>query len=132
MEKSSEERREPERQFDAARAYAAPSYKRDCTKNISWLDTSDGDTKVKLRIVIPDYIGPHLQRKDNLLGRIEARHGCKLAFVADTESRVSTCEGIKGRLVQFAGRLPEVLGAMQSLLEEVIRTEHELNGKRKS
>lgn len=121
-----------EETLSALMKFGQPGYKRDCTKNTSWFDTQDLKTKIKIRIVIPDYIGPHLQRKNNLLGRIESEHGCKLAFVADTESRVSTCEGIKGSLVQFAGEMPQVMSAMRALLEEIIDTEQELNGKRKS
>lgn len=135
-EKRSEEAKEREKKreqkLNSLMTFGQANYKRDCTKNTSWFDTQDKKTKIKIRIVIPDYIGPHLQRKDNLLGRIESTHGCKLAFVADTETRVSTCEGIKGRLVQFAGKVPQVMSAMQGLLEEIIRTEQELNGKRKS
>jgi hypothetical protein len=108
------------------------NYKRDCTKNMSYFDTKDQRSKIKMRIIIPEYIVSHLQQKEHFLKDLETKNKCKFAFIEDRENCVSTCEGIKGQLVQFGGSLKRVMNAIQELLSGIKTIEQELNGKRKS
>ena len=112
--------------------FVKSNYKRDCTKNMSYFDTKDDKMKMKMRIIIPDYICFYLEQKENFLKDLESKNKCKLALIDDRESRVSTCEGIKGRIVQFGGSLSKIMDAIQDLLTEIKSIEQELNGKRKS
>ena len=108
------------------------NYKRDCTKNMSYYDIKEEKTKIKMRIIIPEYIVSHLHQRENFLRDLETKNKCKFAFIDDRENQVSTCEGIKGQLVQFGGSLKRVMKAINELISEIKVIEQELNGKRKS
>ena len=112
--------------------YAKTNYKRDCTKNMSYYDTREQHTKISIRVIIPDYVRAHLQREGDLFARFESKYNCKLAFVTDSESRVSTSEGIKGQLMQFVGTLDNSMMAVKGLYQEIVTIEEQLNGRRKS
>lgn len=108
------------------------NYKRDCTKNIGFYDSKSEQMKVKFRVIIPEYINPHLHREKDFISELEEDHKCKISFLTDLESNISTCEGIKGQLVQFAGSLDGVSSAMKNLTKKIMKIEQRLNGRRKS
>ena len=112
--------------------YNKSHYKRDCTKNMSFYDTREKATKIKLRMVVPEYLIAPLQLETELARRCESKFNCILGSVADSESRLSTSEGIKGTLVQVAGSLENSMMAMRYVYQEIMVTEEQLNGRRKA
>lgn len=87
--------------------------------------------KLKVRMVIPEYLVPMLEENDELVRRLEQENRTRIAFSRDNETKVSTCEGVKGGLTNISGKLDNVMKTMQDLFLEIMTLEQQVNGKRK-
>ena len=106
--------------------------KRDCTKNMTYFDTRDKVSKLKLRVVLPEYIVEYFQRDHLMLERLKKDNRVQLGFAKGREVQVTTAEGIKGCLVTIHGKIDDVNKTIHDLMLETILLEKNLNGERRA
>ena len=104
--------------------------KKDSTKNMSYTDKKDGAMNLRIRVVIPNYLVKYISENDQLIKKIEETYKTKCSFSDGPEVNVTTCEGIKGALVNFTGTLDNVMKSMQDIFLEIMLLENQINGKR--
>lgn len=116
-------------QFNGFHKYKS-KFKRDCTKNMSYMDSKEGAMNLKVRIVIPEYLQTFLSENQQFIKKIEENNKTKIGFSNGSDIKVVTCEGVKGALTNVSGKLDNVMKSMQDIFLEIMALEHQINGKR--
>ena len=98
---------------------------------MTYFDVERKETNMKVRVVVPDYLLPIIDKHGKLTHMLQDRFNTRLAVCRARNGHVTTCEGVKGALVNISGEVGAVVNTIQALFEEVAQTEQRINGKRK-